>query len=381
MYLFRGGTFYQRSVLAPSVITLLLLGLWETRPVQAAVLNVYPPQGIANAVYMSAPNDTILVHPGVYTLEMRAQIEHPLTVIGVGGATRNEVRICVDMCGGPLFHVAPNAGRVVVDGLTLTRNRDYTGGTPGIIAEGWPDLTIQNCIFWELQGYGVILAAGRSVHIERNLFLDYMGADLSGGTPVFRGNTFILSSINLRNEASPYFESNLFYSANAVVCEQGSSPLFACNDAWESIYVGCSDPTGTNGNFRGDPLFCDPGTGDYHLRPGSPCLPENAPPGCGLIGALGICELNAVGQGAPATQGVLRVQPNPILTSAEFSFGDDAIIAPVEIFDLQGRLIQVLIPANRRVFWIPDASVPRGVYFARLGGPTLSQAVKLSVVR
>jgi hypothetical protein len=35
-----------------------------------------------------------------------------------------------------------------------------------------------------------------------------------------------------------------------------------------------------------DPLFCDQEAGDFTLREGSPCLPED-PFGCGLVGALG----------------------------------------------------------------------------------------------
>ena len=42
-------------------------------------------------------------------------------------------------------------------------------------------------------------------------------------------------------------------------------------------------------NFDLDPMFCDPGAGDFALTSGSPCLPGNHPIGweCGLIGAYG----------------------------------------------------------------------------------------------
>ena len=46
---------------------------------------------------------------------------------------------------------------------------------------------------------------------------------------------------------------------------------------------------GQNGNFSGDPLFCDPRAGDFGLEPDSPCLPGHHPGGgdCDLIGAFG----------------------------------------------------------------------------------------------
>lgn len=44
---------------------------------------------------------------------------------------------------------------------------------------------------------------------------------------------------------------------------------------------------GIDGNFSGDPGFCDPGNGLYTIHASSPCAPEDAT-GCGLVGAFGI---------------------------------------------------------------------------------------------
>jgi hypothetical protein len=47
---------------------------------------------------------------------------------------------------------------------------------------------------------------------------------------------------------------------------------------------------GVNGNFSGEPLFCDRDGDDLRLNPDSPCVPGNHPDGseCELIGALGV---------------------------------------------------------------------------------------------
>lgn len=56
-----------------------------------------------------------------------------------------------------------------------------------------------------------------------------------------------------------------------------------CNDVFENGYGGSP---GFNG-IVADPLFCNLIAGDFHLSPGSPCLPENN--SCGvLMGALGV---------------------------------------------------------------------------------------------
>src|SRR5262249_32650442 len=40
-----------------------------------------------------------------------------------------------------------------------------------------------------------------------------------------------------------------------------------------NAYAGdLADQTGLNGNISADPLFADPNTGDFTLRPGSPCI-------------------------------------------------------------------------------------------------------------
>lgn len=56
-------------------------------------------------------------------------------------------------------------------------------------------------------------------------------------------------------------------------------------------WVSCiADQYGINGNFSANPLFCNPGSGDFHLLGNSSCAPAHQPV-CGLIGALGVgCE-------------------------------------------------------------------------------------------
>ena len=62
----------------------------------------------------------------------------------------------------------------------------------------------------------------------------------------------------------------------------------------EGDWVGCIEgQLGSNGNFSEDPLFCDPGNGDYTLLETSPCAPAGSPPGCELIGAHPVGCANA----------------------------------------------------------------------------------------
>ena len=119
------------------------------------------------------------------------------------------------------------------------------------------------------------------------------------------------------------------------------------------------------------------------LSGNSPCSPQNAPPGCGLIGAQPIgCETTDVaGGGVPAADGRLSVNPNPVHGLAEFALPG---VGPrvLAIFDSQGRLVERLTGNDGRWAWTPGGSAPAGVYFARLdGGGPAGEAVKFLYVR
>ena len=91
-------------------------------------------------------------------------------------------------------------------------------------------------------------------------------------------------------------------AGEAVLCDiEGppSDPVLSCCDVYGNEggdWVGCIESQfGVNGNFAGDPAFCDSGNGDFTICESSPCAPAQQPD-CGLIGALG------VGCGPTATQ-------------------------------------------------------------------------------
>jgi len=171
----------------------------------------------------------------------------------------------------------------------------------------------------------------------------------------------------------------------AVACGGGTATLSCC-DIYANIegdWVGCiAEQVGVNDNFSANPLFCDAENRNFTIHGTSPCAPSNSPGNCGLIGALPVaCGVTDVAESAPLVGNRLTVKPNPVCgpNAAEFSF--DVASAAVEIYDLQGRLIQMLIPEDRRAVWLPDASVPRGIYFARLRGTAVAEVVKFAVIR
>jgi hypothetical protein len=263
---------------------------------------------------------------------------------------------------------------VTIDGLTMKRSHFWPGTANGVVIGAVHGVVVRNCTFYDLNGFGINMTTlGTNIHIERNLFV---GSDaimcVPWGVGDIVGNTFAQSRLIIGGvgPATPKLTGNIF-SQTRISCGEGAAPTFTCNDSWQSTYEGiCSNPTGTDNNFSADPLFCDPSSRNYGLLPGSPCLPENSPAGCGLIGALGSCDVLAVDEPAntPALSH-LEVSPNPSSGEVVFSIPDVSSPRTLEIFDAQGRQVDVLRPIAGQITWNPSRDLTRGIYFARVTSP------------
>jgi hypothetical protein len=364
-------------------------------PAHAKTIIAYPGNNaIYFAVEASAPGDSVLVMPGVYPYEIGVDIHHSLTIVGVGGASRNSVEICSDLCLTYLFGIYSDANSAVsIEGLNITRSNLYPGTVRGILLTTPAYTTITDCVFHDLQDRAIIVFGSGSVppRIEGNLFYgNQTGIDFRSGTGRVEGNTFVATGVGilLDGGASPVVANNVFASSlRGILCfasNPAPKPEFICNDAWNismGSYSGCEDPTGTDGNLSADPLFCDP-EGDFRLLPKSPCLPENAPAGCGLIGAYGGCMATAVEEVAtPPASELMTIESNPASHEAAFTLHASGALLSFEIYAASGRLLARLHPDSGRIRWTPDGAVRRGVYFARAVTAESSQVVKFVIVR
>ena len=359
-----------------------LISLVGTHSAHAFTRNAFPPTGIAIAIEGSSPGDTVLVNPGVYTWEWGVRITHSLTIIGVGGASDNEIRICPDTCPEAFLDVQPQVGPVFIQGLTMKRSHMFFGYVHGVRADNAQNLTVRDCVFTDLgpNANGVLLYGGTAL-IQGNLFLLDGPLRIPFGGGEIIGNTFVSTGIRTGDTApaTPRFSGNIFY-ATSVVCEDGD-PIFACNNSWQSIYTGCPNLSGVNNNFTADPLLCDPDAGDYRLLPNSPCLPENSPVGCGLVGAYGSCAVLAVNEPSSVPSlSRLEVSPNP--SSGEVVFSLPGVTSPrvLEIFDAQGRQVDVLRPMAGQITWNPSRDLTRGIYFDSITSPNPA-VVKIVLLR
>ena len=161
----------------------------------------------------------------------------------------------------------------------------------------------------------------------------------------------------------------------------------------------CGEFLGVNDNIREDPLFgaaagCPPADGDFCLQDQSPLLPANSPPGCGLIGALGVCDLIGIAGETPAPPAPVTVSAHPNPFAERTTLVIEVLGAHTEhavrIVDARGSVVIERslgsLPAGRhRWSWdgrnADGRRMPAGVYFAQVRTGGREHHMRLVVLR
>jgi len=174
---------------------------------------------------------------------------------GTGGATdivKGHFRRCVFIENeAPENGGAIDAGNIEVEDCLFVRNISYNGAA--LTARS--NIVLKGCTFWENR---TTWEYGAAVELS----VTYQGPQ----------RCIVGKTIN----------------GYGVGCWSASTMNCFC--FWENergaTAGGCASFP-SDGNFEGDPLFCDPDNDDFTLRSDSPCLPGNhGGMECGLIGAL-----------------------------------------------------------------------------------------------
>jgi hypothetical protein len=105
--------------------------------------------------------------------------------------------------------------------------------------------------------------------------------ECNGASPRFYNNTIadntsLDGALYLTGGSHPMLVNNIIaFNASGLWSDSTSSVAMRDNDVFGNVafdFTGLSDPTGTSGNIRQDPLFVDRGTANLHLLPASPCV-------------------------------------------------------------------------------------------------------------
>ena len=358
--------------------------------------------------------------------------------------------------GGVYVNDGTGAGPVVSDNV-ITNNSAFLGGGVSANGRSriLRNRIVNNVSFW--QGGGISCSSGAVVS-ENEIFgnvgtfndgwaggaLIYSGlgllveftrnvvacneAERAGGcftgsavgTPgvLLEGNTFFLNRgrtgvggcyLNLGPDRHLEFRANLVafnIQGGGIDCRQIGLPVemtSSCNDVWgngpDFLDEDCGPFLGINDNIREDPLFgavagCPSTSNDLCLDDESPLLPANSPPGCGLIGARGLCTQIGIADETPAPEAErnrVSAQPNPFATRTTLVID---LVAPTEIelriTNALGRVVAEerlgsLHAGRHRWIWdgrdVDGGKAPDGVYFAELRSGDQTVVTRLMVLR
>jgi parallel beta-helix repeat protein len=165
----------------------------------------------------------------------------------------------------------------------------YGGGALSLI--DFSKLTVENCIFrhnvgeW---GGAIFLYRNASPEIVNNVIVNNHALEnasaiyASYSYPRIVNNTMVDNTIH--NGANPYIDSCALEHflakplyMNNIIRSNDPEFLYSHSQLWENkdYYTGYNnieDYELINGNIDADPLFLDPGGGDYHLARTSPCI-------------------------------------------------------------------------------------------------------------
>ena len=250
----------------------------------------------------------------------------------------------------------------------------------------------------ERGGGGVFSGAPAGVLIQQNTFILNRGRTGAGGC-----------FIHLFEGRALDFRANVVafnFQGGGIDCRRvglAGDLVASCNDVWgngpDFLDDDCGPFFGENNNIQEDPVFglftgCPPGTNAYCLDDESPLLPANSPPGCGLIGARGLCTAIGIADETPAPESNgnrVSIQPNPFATRTTIVID---LVSPSQI-DLRitsalGRVaaaqtLGTLHAGRHRWTWdgrdARGQKAPAGVYYAEVQVGGRSLVTRLMILR
>ncbi|MCK4338551.1 MAG: right-handed parallel beta-helix repeat-containing protein [Candidatus Cloacimonetes bacterium] len=267
-----------------------------------------------------------------------------------------------------------------------------------------------NVIITENTGYngGGIEFCSNSIASLRNVVISKNTADhLSNGIYCYHSNIDLVNvtisrNISLNATAGGIFSS--FSNINLVNCilwNEGNEIYVDNPDS--NVSVTYSDIRGGwtgEGNIDADPLFANPGNGDFHLTTDSPCIDAGIPDTTGLnlppfdldgnpriynnIIDMGAYEWQGVGVDEPFNTSIVTALyqnfPNPFnknFTTISFYLNNQHNKkVEIQIYNIKGQLVRTLIPMSNdqcpmtNVVWDGkdenDKPVSSGIYFYNL---------------
>ena len=239
--------------------------------IELLVPSEYP--DIQTAMNYAMDGDTVIVADGIYTGAGNRNIDFWGKAITVKSENGPENCIIDAERLGQVFHFWFNEDAdSIVDGFTITHGQIYCEpGEPcptmffggGILCEASSNPTIRNCIITDnFADLGGGICGFGSLTIINCIFTDNVAG--SGAAICAAGDTEIINCTITQNGKAIMLQGNSTI-VNSIVWDN-TSPQLTDYTSGSIIYNDIQGGWLETGNIDSDPLFSNPGGGDYHLK-------------------------------------------------------------------------------------------------------------------
>jgi hypothetical protein len=368
---------------------------------------------IQDGIDAAADGARLVVLPGTYTGARNRDIDPHGKRVSITSQSGPGATIvdCQGLGRGFNFHTSENA-LCVVDGLTIRNGTGSGGGGIRCFVGCSPtlrNLVIEDCA--STGNGGGILCSSVAAPLVSNVSIIGCSATGSGGGIACVSSTPTLTNLTIYGCSCGTYGGGISCSGSSTCRPTIQNTIISWSTAGAGL--ACADgavPTTIHscvyGNAGGDllcgsysenlaanPLFCDPGAGDFSLRGDSPCLPQGNPWGV-TIGAhgLGGCPVGVPDGGWPEIAVLHPPYPNPSGSGTALAFdlaraGD----VQVQVHDAAGRVVRTLVRGSRldagphTVSWDgrddEGREVASGIYFCSVRAEGERLTGKVVVIR
>ncbi len=245
---------------------------------------------IQDAVDAASSGDQVLVTNGIYqtggrplpgyALTNRLILTNSVIVQSVNGPLATTIagyQIPGDITGNSAVRCVYLAKGAALAGFTITRGATHTGGND--VQDGG-----------DTSGAGILCPLGDPSTVSNCILVSNIAGDFAGG--IYGGtlynclvisNSALLGSYGGGTFAGNYYNCTINANSAGIGAGDAFGNLVNCivygnnpadqNYGFSTLNYCCTSPDpGGTGNIVSDPLFANPAAGNFHLRPGSPCV-------------------------------------------------------------------------------------------------------------